>query len=94
MAQHYDVVVLGAGSAGETVASDGGAHGVVVLVADRAAGVLVGASVVGPAADEWLGQLTLAVRAQVPLAVLADVVQAFPTFSEALTPPLRALASS
>ncbi len=67
-------------------------NGTVVLVADRRRGVLVGASLVGPHADEWLGQLTLAVRAEVPLAVLADVVQAFPTFSEALTPPLRALA--
>lgn len=67
-------------------------RGTVVLVADRGRGVLVGASLVGPHADEWLGQLTLAVRAEVPLAVLADVVQAFPTFSEALTPPLRDLA--
>ena len=66
--------------------------GTVVLVADRRRGVLVGAGLVGPHADEWLGQLTLAVRAEVPLAVLADVVQAFPTFSEALTPPLRELA--
>lgn len=65
--------------------------GTVVLVADKARQVLVGASLVGPHADEWLGQLTLAVRAQVPLAVVADVVQAFPTFSEALTPPLREL---
>ena len=68
-----------------------GGGGVVVLVADRARSVLVGAGLVGPNADEWLGQLTLAIRAEVPLAVLADVVQAFPTYSEALTPPLRAL---
>ena len=78
---------------GETAraASDDAGGGVVVLVADRARSVLVGAGLVGPSADEWLGQLTLAVRAEVPLAVLADVVQAFPTYSEALTPPLRAL---
>ena len=72
--------------------SDGGAGGTVVLVADAARRVLVGASVVGPSADELLGQLTLAVRAAVPLHVLADVVQAFPTYAEALTPPLRDLA--
>ena len=80
---------------GETAraASDGtGGPGTVVLVADAARRVLVGASVVGPNADEWLGQLTLAVRAAVPLDVLAEVVQAFPTYAESLTPPLRALA--
>jgi dihydrolipoamide dehydrogenase len=78
---------------GETAraASDDAGGGVVVLVADVRRSVLVGASLVGPAADEWLGQLTLAVRAAVPLEVLADVVQAFPTYSEALTPALRTL---
>ncbi len=78
---------------GETAraASDDAGGGVVVLVADVRRSVLVGASLVGPSADEWLGQLTLAVRAAVPLEVLADVVQAFPTYSEALTPALRAL---
>ncbi|MDQ3385346.1 MAG: NAD(P)/FAD-dependent oxidoreductase, partial [Actinomycetota bacterium] len=81
---------------GETAraASADAGGGVVVLVADRARSVLVGAGLVGPHADEWLGQLTLAVRAEVPLAVLADVVQAFPTYSEALTPPLQALLDS
>jgi dihydrolipoamide dehydrogenase len=79
---------------GETAraSSDGEAGGTVVLVADATRRVLVGASVVGPSADELLGQLTLAVRAAVPLLVLADVVQAFPTYAEALTPPLRDLA--
>jgi dihydrolipoamide dehydrogenase len=78
---------------GETAraASDDAGGGVVVLVADARRSVLVGASLVGPSADEWLGQLTLAVRAAVPLTVLADVVQAFPTYSEALTPALRTL---
>jgi dihydrolipoamide dehydrogenase len=71
----------------------GGPSGTVVLVADAERRVLVGASLVGPHADEWLGQLTLAVRAAVPLDVLADVVQAFPTYAEALTPPLRDLAA-
>ena len=79
---------------GETAraSSDGSSGGTVVLVADAARRVLVGASLVGPSADEWLGQLTLAVRAAVPLDVLADVVQAFPTYAEALAPPLRDLA--
>lgn len=81
---------------GETAraASDDAGGGVVVLVADRARSVLVGASLVGPSADEVLGQLTLAVRAAVPLDVLVDVVQAFPTYGEALTPALRSLVDS
>ncbi len=37
----------------------------------------------GPEAGEWLQQATLAVRAEVPLEVLRDTIQPFPTFSEA-----------
>ncbi len=44
--------------------------------------VLVGAHAVGPDAGEWLGQATLAIRAEVPLDLLRDVIQPFPTFSE------------
>src|SRR5215211_2819247 len=45
---------------------------------------LTGAYAVGPEAGEWLGQATLAVKAEVPLDVLRDTIQPFPTFSEAL----------
>lgn len=58
--------------------------GIVKLAADRARGVLVGAVTVGPEAGEWLGQLTLGVRAEVPLEVLLDTIQPYPTFSEAI----------
>jgi pyruvate/2-oxoglutarate dehydrogenase complex dihydrolipoamide dehydrogenase (E3) component len=58
--------------------------GFVKLFADRERGVLVGAVAVGPEAGEWLGQLTLAVRAEVPIDVLRDTIQPFPTFSEAI----------
>lgn len=44
---------------------------------------LTGAVAVGPDAGEWLGQATLAVRAGVPVELLRDVIQPFPTFSEA-----------
>ena len=44
---------------------------------------LTGAYAVGPEAGEWLQQATLAIRARVALDVLDDVIQPFPTFSEA-----------
>jgi pyruvate/2-oxoglutarate dehydrogenase complex dihydrolipoamide dehydrogenase (E3) component len=47
---------------------------------------LVGAACVGPEADHWGAELTLAVRAEIRLDVLRDVVHAFPTFGEALEP--------
>jgi pyruvate/2-oxoglutarate dehydrogenase complex dihydrolipoamide dehydrogenase (E3) component len=67
--------------------------GFVKLAADAERGVLVGAVAVGPEAGEWLGQLTLAVRAQVPLEVLLDTIQPYPTFSEAIFNALRELES-
>jgi pyruvate/2-oxoglutarate dehydrogenase complex dihydrolipoamide dehydrogenase (E3) component len=43
---------------------------------------LIGAHALGPEAGEWLQQATVAIRAGVPLAVMDDVIQPFPTFSE------------
>jgi pyruvate/2-oxoglutarate dehydrogenase complex dihydrolipoamide dehydrogenase (E3) component len=43
---------------------------------------LTGAHALGPDAGEWLQQATLAIRAEVPLEVVADTIQPFPTFSE------------
>jgi pyruvate/2-oxoglutarate dehydrogenase complex dihydrolipoamide dehydrogenase (E3) component len=44
---------------------------------------LTGAYAVGPEAGEWLQQATMAIRAHVPLEVVDDVIQPFPSFSEA-----------
>jgi pyruvate/2-oxoglutarate dehydrogenase complex dihydrolipoamide dehydrogenase (E3) component len=44
---------------------------------------LTGAYAAGPEAGEWLQQATVAIRARIPLAVMRDVIQPFPTFSEA-----------
>jgi pyruvate/2-oxoglutarate dehydrogenase complex dihydrolipoamide dehydrogenase (E3) component len=44
---------------------------------------LTGAHALGPEAGEWLQQATVAIRAQLPLELLDDVIQPFPTFSEA-----------
>jgi pyruvate/2-oxoglutarate dehydrogenase complex dihydrolipoamide dehydrogenase (E3) component len=58
--------------------------GLLKLFADAERGVLVGAAAVGPESGEWIGQLTLAIRAEVPVDVLRDTIQPFPTFSEAI----------
>jgi pyruvate/2-oxoglutarate dehydrogenase complex dihydrolipoamide dehydrogenase (E3) component len=54
---------------------------------------LTGAYALGPEAGEWLQQATLAIRARVPLPVLRDVIQPFPTFSEIYAATLKALHS-
>jgi dihydrolipoamide dehydrogenase len=43
---------------------------------------LTGAYALGQEAGEWLQQATVAIRARVPLDVMEDVIQPFPTFSE------------
>jgi len=52
---------------------------------------LTGAFALGPEAGEWLQQATLAIRARVPLDVLRDTIQPFPTFSEIYVATLKAL---
>ncbi|HEY6297118.1 MAG TPA: NAD(P)/FAD-dependent oxidoreductase [Streptosporangiaceae bacterium] len=53
---------------------------------------LTGGYALGPEAGEWMQQATLAVRAGVPLQILRDVIQPFPTFSEIYVDALKALA--
>ncbi len=52
---------------------------------------LTGAYALGPEAGEWMQQATLAIRARVPLAVLRDTIQPFPTFSEIYVEGLKDL---
>ncbi len=73
--------------------SEGSTGGCLALVADRRRRILVGASAIGPHADAWIGQALVAIRAEVPVATLLDVVQPFPTFSEAYFPALQDLAA-
>ena len=52
---------------------------------------LTGAYALGPEAGEWLQQATLAIRARIPLDVLTDTIQPFPSFSEIHAFALKAL---
>jgi dihydrolipoamide dehydrogenase len=52
---------------------------------------LTGAYALGPDAGEWMQQATLAIRARIPLDVLRDTIQPFPTFSEIHAFALKAL---
>ncbi len=61
-----------------------GNRGFVKVVADRAAGVLVGGTTAGPYGGEVLGALAVAVHARVPLDVLREQIWAYPTFHRAI----------
>jgi pyruvate/2-oxoglutarate dehydrogenase complex dihydrolipoamide dehydrogenase (E3) component len=65
--------------------------GMLKLAADTQTSVIVGAVAVGPEAGEWIGQVTLAVRARIPLETMLDTIQPYPTFSEAIFSALQAL---
>jgi dihydrolipoamide dehydrogenase len=64
-------------------------NGFLTLLSDGSQ--LTGAYAVGPEAGEWLQQATLAIRAHVPLNVLDDVIQPFPSFSGIFYAALNAL---
>jgi pyruvate/2-oxoglutarate dehydrogenase complex dihydrolipoamide dehydrogenase (E3) component len=83
--QLTDVRVVSADSGNGTRGYiNGPPGGVIKLVADMRRKVLVGALVVGPRAGEMVAELTMAIRGDVPLAVLEDTLHAFPTFSRDL----------
>ncbi|MFI0220275.1 dihydrolipoyl dehydrogenase family protein [Streptomyces lydicus] len=64
-------------------------NGFMTLLSDGAR--LTGAHALGPDAGEWMQQATLAIRARVPLDVLRDTIQPFPSFSEIHAAALKAL---
>ena len=60
------------------------AQGHVTIVVDRGARRLVGAFMAGPAVSEAIHECVLAIRADIPLATLADTIHAFPTVARVL----------
>ena len=52
---------------------------------------LTGAYALGPEAGEWMQQITLAVRARVPLEILRDTIQPFPSFSDIVAAAVKTL---
>jgi pyruvate/2-oxoglutarate dehydrogenase complex dihydrolipoamide dehydrogenase (E3) component len=61
-----------------------GNDGIIKLVMDASAGVLVGATSVGPVGGEVLSMLTLAVHARIPVQQLREMIYAYPTFHRAV----------
>jgi pyruvate/2-oxoglutarate dehydrogenase complex dihydrolipoamide dehydrogenase (E3) component len=52
---------------------------------------LTGAYALGPEAGEWMQQATLAIRAHIPLDVLGDTIQPFPSFSQIYDTAMKTL---
>ena len=65
------------------------AEGFLTLLSDGKR--LTGAYGVGPEAGEWMQQITLAIRARVPLDIVRDTIQPFPSFSEIVGAAAKAL---
>ena len=67
----------------------GAEHGVAKVVIDADRDILVGASVMGPAAGEVLGLLVLAIKAKIGISTLRAMIYPYPTFVRGLEDALR-----
>jgi pyruvate/2-oxoglutarate dehydrogenase complex dihydrolipoamide dehydrogenase (E3) component len=87
--------IVASAAVSDTVRSttEGSADGWLKLLADPRRGTLVGATAMGGYAEEWISEVSLAVRAEVPVTAHADVVHPFPTYSEILEGALWRLAA-
>jgi pyruvate/2-oxoglutarate dehydrogenase complex dihydrolipoamide dehydrogenase (E3) component len=69
----------------------GAEHGVIKLVADERQEVLVGASVMSPAAGEVVGLLVLAIEERIPIGALRALIYPYPTLVRGVEDALREL---
>lgn len=81
-----------ASSARGWIHGPGAEHGVAKVIADADRGVLIGASVMGPAAGEVIGLLTLAINQRVPIDRLRQMIFPYPTFVRGIEDALADLA--
>ncbi|MDQ3660228.1 MAG: NAD(P)/FAD-dependent oxidoreductase [Actinomycetota bacterium] len=80
-----------ASSARGYIHGPGAEYGVYKLIADAREGVLVGGSVMGPAAGEVVGTLVLAIKEKIPVARLRELIYPYPTFVRGLEDALKEL---
>lgn len=73
--------------------TEGESDGWLTLLADPSTGTVIGASASGGHAEEWISEVSLLIRARIPVQVAIDVVHPFPTFGEILEGPLWELAA-
>lgn len=74
-------------------ATEGAPEGWLTMLADPTTGLVIGASAMGGYAEEWISEVSLMIRAQIPINVARDVVHPFPTFGEILEVPLWELST-
>lgn len=86
--------VIATAAVSDTVRSgiDGSTRGWLKLIADSDTGTLLGATAVGGRAEEWISEVSQALRSGIHITDTVDVVHPFPTFSEELEGPVWALA--
>jgi pyruvate/2-oxoglutarate dehydrogenase complex dihydrolipoamide dehydrogenase (E3) component len=91
--EQYDTVQVGVTPLGETTRGwIAKADGLIKVVADADSGLLVGATVVGPAGGELLGALAVAVHGKVPVTRLRSMIYAYPTLHRGIEDALGRLA--
>jgi pyruvate/2-oxoglutarate dehydrogenase complex dihydrolipoamide dehydrogenase (E3) component len=72
--------------------TDGLSAGCMGLVADPDAGILVGATIMAPRAEETIGEAALAIGSEIPLQSISQVIHPFPSYGGAFELLCRELA--